>query len=81
MANYRGVRVVSVTDDTDTIPAGFLSATLINLGEVDATITQQENDITLPAGGTFEFPFVSEKVAWDELSIDATGTEVECAYF
>ena len=77
----RSIKVTKVTDTTGAVAQGFLFASLANLGDADGSITQNGQTFTLPAGGVFNFPDMEGNNMWDTLTIDATGTEIECVYF
>jgi hypothetical protein len=79
--NYHDLFSLTVTDDEDVLEGGFHSATFKNIGEDDATISVNTNEWTIPSGEEFSIPFVKEDWLWNEVTIDATGTVVECVYF
>jgi hypothetical protein len=83
MDNVRltGISVLNVNNATGTIADGFLSASLANLGDAEATIIQNGQSFSIPASGVFNFPVREGNLCWYGLSINATGTEVECVYF
>jgi hypothetical protein len=51
------------------------------LGDAEATIIQNGQSFSIPASGVFNFPVREGNLCWYGLSINATGTEVECVYF
>ena len=64
-----------------TIPEGFMSASLTNLGSADATFTQNGKTFTLPAGAVFNFGDLEGNYYWKAVTVDATGTIVQVAYY
>ena len=62
-------------------PEGFQSATFNNLGVADATLTQDGNVWTLPAGQIYMFAAREDLHPWMAVTCNAVGTEVECTWY
>ena len=75
------VSVAKPNNTTATIPEGFLSASFVNIGAADATLTQDGKTWTLKSGNVFNLPIPEGNQTWKAVTIDATGTTVECVYF
>jgi hypothetical protein len=79
--SIKNITTLKLTDTSGAVAEGFLSASLANLGSADGTITQNGNVITLAAGAVFNFPQQNGNNAWGALTINATGTIIECVYY
>jgi hypothetical protein len=79
--DLKGVTVISVDNTTHSVPEGFMSASFSNQGDAAASITQNNQTWTLPSGAVFNLPALEGNNGWLAVSIDATGTLVECVYY
>jgi hypothetical protein len=83
MSNNRfyALSKVAANNEVVVVPAGFRCASIYNSGSVNATLTQNETTFTVYAGIVFNFPDIGVGSNWEETTIDATGTVVECVYY
>jgi len=80
IVDFRSIDSIHATDEIKTLAQGFLMASFANLGVVDATLTQGSKSWTLNVGAVFNFPVLSGNNGWNAVTIDATGTDVECVF-
>lgn len=78
--DFKSIDSIHVTDSTVILAEGFMCASFSNLGVVDATLTQGGKSWTLNVGAVFNLPVLSGNNGWNAVTIDATGTDVECVY-
>ena len=77
----KGVIVVVANNAVAVVPVGFKSCSFINTGAADATLTQNGQSWTLPAGAVFNLPSRRSNDGWFAVSMDGTGTVVEAVFY
>lgn len=81
IAGLIGVTVKNVNNTSDSIPDGFQSASFSNLGSANATLTQNGEIFVVVGGSTFNLPIRNDNRSWYGVTIDASGTEIQCVYY
>jgi hypothetical protein len=76
-----GFKKISATNASAVVPEGFISASFQNLGDADGTLTQDGQSITLAAGAVFNLPPLDGNITWKAVTVNGTGTNIECVYF
>ncbi len=80
LRNLQNVKAIVVDNIEGDIPSGFNMATINNMGVADATLSQNGEVWTLPAGQVYNFGYRMDNNAWHGVHINAIGTKVEVTY-